>query len=195
LGSPLSGDKKPFPVVQGNFRKNEPQFSYDGKWLAYATDESGTFQVYVMSFPAGDQKIQVSTDGGGQPRWRKDGKELYYRALDGRVMALDIKTEGKLESGVPHMLFQSRMRNPTAFDPSRHMSSVSPDGQRFLLRTGPRFNTGSRSSVPLAPPIHTPTGQAGGAPGMDRRGGFLNDISNGLTVIQHWTAGAGKEEK
>ena len=77
-------------MVTGPFRKDEPQFSYDGKWLAYTSNESGgTFEVYVISFPAGDQKLRISAiGGGGQPRWRKDGKELYYqvarRRRDGR---------------------------------------------------------------------------------------------------------------
>ncbi len=191
---PLAGDKKPFPVVQGNFRKNEPQFSYDGKWLAYTSDESGTFQVYVMSFPAGDQKLQVSTDGGGQPRWKRDGKELYYRALDGRVMALDIKTGGKLESGVPRILFLGGTGRSEARDPSRHMLAVTPDGQRLLLRgLAGRALAASGSSVPFAQLFAS--GQAGGFDAFRRRGGILNDISNGLTVVQHWTAGAGKGDK
>ena len=59
-----SGDRKPFPLVQSPFRKDEPHFSYDGKWLAYDSDESGTWQIYVISFPAADQKRQISINGG-----------------------------------------------------------------------------------------------------------------------------------
>jgi len=187
---PLFGDQKPVPVVQGNFRKNEPQFSYDGKWLAYTSDESGTFQVYVMSFPVGNEKILVSTDGGGMPRWRRDGKELFYRALDSRVMAVDLKTAGKLESGVPRVLFGTSGGNPGGYDPSRHMMSVTPDGQRFLVRT---FQTGGAATglgIPRAPFNFLGTGNF-------LRGGraTLGQISNGLTVIQHWTSGLGKGEK
>src|SRR5439155_24494977 len=82
---------KPFPVVQGQYRKNEPQFSYDAKWLAYTSDinEPGRFEVYVTSFPPGGDNKQISTDGGGQPRWRRDGKELNFRN-DTRLMAVEI---------------------------------------------------------------------------------------------------------
>src|SRR5262249_59221731 len=66
-------EKKSIPVVQGAFRKDEPQFSYDGKWIAYTSDESGAFQVYVIEFPGGKERHQVSTTGGGEPRWRQDG--------------------------------------------------------------------------------------------------------------------------
>ena len=188
---PLTGDKKAFPVVQGNFRKNEPQFSYDGKWLAYTSDESGSFQVYVMSFPVGDQRVQVSRDGGGQPRWRKDGKELYYRAPDGRVMAADIKPGGTVESGVPRLLFLAINRNPSALDPTRHMTDVTPDGQRFLLRgfralggSGGAGGAGGLSTAPLAPYFYFPPGQVG----LGGTRGILTP-SNGLTVIQNWMAG------
>ena len=119
-------------MVQGNYQKNEPQFSYDGKWLAYTSDinEPGKFEVYVMSFPAGDVKQQVSTDGGGQPRWRRDGKELFYRTLDNRLMAVDIALGAKIEPGVPHLLFTS----PT----------TSPDGDAIPFATcGPRCRTAS----------------------------------------------------
>lgn len=83
---PLFGDRKPFPVVQSPGRQDEPHFSPDGKWLAYHSNESGVTQVYVISFPAGDQKRQISTTGGGQPRWRRDGKELFYLGLDGNLL-------------------------------------------------------------------------------------------------------------
>ena len=195
---PLTGDKKPFPVVQGNFRKNEPQFSYDGKWLAYTSDESGTFQVYVMSFPAGEQKLMVSTDGGGQPRWRKDGKELFYRATDGRIMTVDIKTAGKIESSAPRLLFLGGTNLASAREPGRHMMWVSPDGQRLLIRgfTGGRsITSGGASAVPFAQLFAS--GQPGSATALASRrtGGILGDISNGLTVVQNWTADVGQASR
>ncbi|MBK5295306.1 MAG: serine/threonine-protein kinase, partial [Acidobacteriia bacterium] len=187
---PLTGDKKPFPVVQGNFRKNEPQFSYDGKWLAYTSDESGTFQVYVMSFPTGEQKLMVSTDGGGQPRWRKDGKELFYRATDGRIMTVDIKTTGKIESSAPRLLFLGGTNLQTAREPGRHMMWVSPDGQRLLIRgfTGGR-NVGVGGSGVGFAQLFAAGGPTGSAAMLGRRGGILGDISNGLTVVQNWPVG------
>ena len=105
---PLDGLKpgKPFPVVQGQYQKNEAQFSKDGKWLAYVSDEnvSGKFEVYVISFPAGDLKQQISTDGGGQPRWSWDGKQIHYRTLDNRFMSVDLKLGATIEHAIPRSL-------------------------------------------------------------------------------------------
>jgi Tol biopolymer transport system component len=193
-------DKKPFPVVQGHFQKDEPQFSYDGKWLAYVSDKTmpGRFQVYVRSFPAGDQDILVSdTAGGGQPRWRKDGKELYYRAPDYRVMAVEIKAGTNLEAGVPKPLFLLQVGTET-INPIRHVLAVSPDGQRFLLRVRPGAGGRSRgrnTSVPTAPATATPSGSAAAASTAVGRGGGPGPMSTGLTVIQHWTSALGKAEK
>jgi serine/threonine protein kinase/Tol biopolymer transport system component len=191
---PLFGDKKPFPVVQGKFLKNEPQFSYDAKWLAYTSNESGTFQVYVISFPAGDQKLQISTDGGGQPRWRQDGKELYYRALDARVMAAEIKPGSKLESGVPRSLFAPTVSAAMTQDPTRHQLAASPDGQRFLLRVQPGQVGGA--GTPAAGTTFLPTtGQAVGRAGFGARGagaGLFTNGAAGFTVMLHWQAGLRK---
>jgi eukaryotic-like serine/threonine-protein kinase len=126
---PLFGDRKPFTVVKSPFPKDEPHFSFDGKWLAYASNESGTWQVYVVSFPTADQKYQISTDGGSQPRWRSDGKELYYLSLDGKLMAAGITAGEKIQSGIPRMLFETGLTT----DPIRDQYAVTPDGQRFLL--------------------------------------------------------------
>jgi Tol biopolymer transport system component len=191
---PLSGDKKPMPLVQGHFQKGEPQFSYDGKWLAYTSDESGMFQVYVISFPAADQRIQVSMAGGGQPRWKGDGKELYYRSPDNQIMAVDIKTVPRLESSAPHALFNSPRNNTVLIDPQRHQLSVTPDGARFLLMVPPGNNTnaaGGSSPIPAAPSAFAPAGLTGQPAG----GVALAPIVNGLTLVQHWTAALGKAVK
>ena len=186
---PLTGaDKKPIPVVTGPYRKDEPQFSYDGKWLAYTSNESGgTFEVYVISFPAGDQKLRISAiGGGGQPRWRKDGKELFYKAPDDGVMAVDIKPGPQIEAGIPRRLFAGS-NMVSGRDPVRHQWSVTPDGQRFLLR----YANGAGSLLQ--------GGQGGtstmqffaaqsGAPIIALGGqGF---VSSGLTVIRDWPAAA-----
>jgi Tol biopolymer transport system component len=126
---PLFGDRKPFPVIQSPFKKDEPHFSFDGKWLAYDSEESGKWQIYVVSFPAADQKRQISTNGGGEPRWRRDGKELYYLALDGKLMAVDMTTSSVLDSGVPRVLFDTGL----VVDPTRDQYAVTQDGQRFLV--------------------------------------------------------------
>jgi len=189
------GDKKPIPVVTGPYRKDEPQFSYDGKWLAYASDESGgTFEVYVISFPAGDQKLRISAiGGGGQPRWRKDGKELYYRTTDDGVMAVDMKLGARIEAGIPHRLFTAA---PTVSsrDPVRHQMSVAPDGQRFLLRYANGSGAGGGGRV----------GGQGGTPATTfnsaviqtaAQAGQQGFVSSGLTVIRHWPAAAAAPRK
>jgi Tol biopolymer transport system component len=199
---PLEGDKKPFPVVEGHFQKNEPQFSYDGKWLAYTSDRAvpGTFQVYVRSFPAGDQEIAVSTAGGGQPRWKQDGKELYFRTPDDNIMAVEIKPGGKLDSGIPHALFRAPVQTVESRNPTRHVLWVSADGQRFLLRVPAggtvRSATLGNVGVPEAPPQASTQGSTAPAAGAGRGGGGtpVNGV-NGLTVIQHWTSALGKVEK
>jgi Tol biopolymer transport system component len=170
---------KPITVVQGHFHKNEPQFSYDGKWIAYTSDANdGRYEVFVQSFPAGDLKQQISTEGGGQPRWRRDGKEMYYRTLDNRLMAVDIALGTKIEPGVPRFLFNSTSTNSTTMDPTRHMWAALPDGQRFLTRvaTGVR-NGGAGTQVS---PSFTPPGQAAGG-----RSG-PGTVFSGLTVLLHW---------
>jgi eukaryotic-like serine/threonine-protein kinase len=126
---PLFGDRKPVSIVQSPFNKDEPHFSFDGKWLAYGSDESGVWQVYVISFPAADQKRQVSTSGGGQPRWRQDGKELYYLASDGKMMAVDIRVGAGIKPGVSHELFDTGL----SVDPILDQYAVTPDGRRFLI--------------------------------------------------------------
>lgn len=125
---PLFGDRKPFTVVR--VRSNEPHVSPDGQWLSYGSDESGTWQVYVVAFPAGDRKRQISTDGGGQARWRRDGAEIYYLAPDGDVMAVDIRAGNTVESGAPRVLFKTGL----TLDPSHDQYAVTSDGQRFLVR-------------------------------------------------------------
>jgi Tol biopolymer transport system component len=127
--SPLFGDRKAIPITQTRFDENEPHFSFDGRWLAYDSNESGTWQVYVVSFPALDQRCQVSAGGGGQPRWRQDGKELYYLAADGRLMAAEITARPKLDCGPPQLLFETGLK----MDPVLDQYAVTPDGRRFLV--------------------------------------------------------------
>jgi eukaryotic-like serine/threonine-protein kinase len=126
---PLSGDRKPFPIVRSPSSQDEPHFSFDGKWLAYDSNESGAWQVYVVPFPKADQLIPISTNGGAQPRWRGDGKELYYLSLYGKMMAVDIRGDGKIEPGAPRELFDSGLN----VDPQDDQYAVTRDGQRFLL--------------------------------------------------------------
>jgi Tol biopolymer transport system component len=128
---PLFGDKRPFTFIESPFFKDEPHFSFDGKWMAYGSAESGTWEVYVTSFPQGDQKRLISVGGGGTPRWRQDGRELYYLGPDGRLMAVDIRIDGnRIDSGIPRVLFDTGLMPNPIWD---HYA-VTPDGQRFLLQ-------------------------------------------------------------
>lgn len=128
---PLFGDKKPFPVAHSEFNESEGQFSPDVRWMAYESDESGMPQIYVQSFPVVTGKWQISTDGGSQPRWRKDGKELFYITTDGKLMAVTVKTGAAFEFGAPRPLFEANLASAIR----RQAYVVSADGQRFLLNT------------------------------------------------------------
>ena len=108
-----------------------PQVSPNGKWLAYSSFETGSQEVYLLSFPGGSGKWQVSTTSGTEAHWRRDGKELFYSALDGTVMSAEISAQdGSPVVGKLRALFQKHAR------PSPHWTfDVSPDGQRFLINT------------------------------------------------------------
>jgi Tol biopolymer transport system component len=93
---PRVGDRRPYIFLQGDFNIGEGQFSPDGHWLAYNSDESGRPEIYVTPFPGGGSKWQVSTAGGSTPRWRRDGKELYYMAADSTLIAAGVDTGGSV---------------------------------------------------------------------------------------------------
>jgi Tol biopolymer transport system component len=129
---PMFDDQKPFPVVSTNFADVTPAFSPDGKWLAYANDETGRMEVYIQPFPSGAGRWQVSTAGGVRPNWRKDGKELFFfNALDPQIMAVDVNQNGaSLQLGAPHTLFKAS----TVSGPSGPYA-VSADGKKFVMNT------------------------------------------------------------
>ena len=102
---PLFGDRKPFPFLQRKFNDLEGEFSPNGQWIAYASDESGKLEVYVQPFPKSGAKWMVSTKGGSLPKWRKDGKELFYLSEDSKLMAVNIKYEPAFEATPPKALF------------------------------------------------------------------------------------------
>jgi Tol biopolymer transport system component len=132
---PLAGDSKPFAVLQAPSDQEWPQISPDGKWIAYASDESGTWEIYVRPFPSGEGKWQVSTHGGLFPRWRRDGKELFYMgsAPSGKIISVRVDPAGPgFEYGSPSELFDSGYFNFLSPVPY-HAFAVSPDGQRFLI--------------------------------------------------------------
>ena len=129
---PTSEGSEPWPYLESEFSEEEPQFSPDGRWMAYASAESGRLELFVRSFPEAAGKRQVSTSGGDQPRWRADGKELFYLALDGTLMAVPTDGTGNtFETGSARPLFQTGI-SPRAGGYRGY--DVTGDGERFLLR-------------------------------------------------------------
>jgi hypothetical protein len=136
---PMTGERKPFPVLQTRFDEIEGQFSPDGRWLTYASNESGRYEIYVQTFPETGGKWQISVAGGLQPRWRRDGQELFYLAPDNRLMAAPIRVAPgtkALEAGAPVPLFTTKLATgvnivPAGFQ-ARAQYAVAADG-RFLM--------------------------------------------------------------
>lgn len=128
---PLFGDRKPYAYLQTDFNNSAAVFSPDGRWLAYQSDESGSYQIYLSPFPAGGGKWGVSQGGGVQPMWKHDGSAIYYLTLDGKLMEASIQEKGSaVEIGTPQELFQQPL---TDSGPNARGYAVSPDGKRFLM--------------------------------------------------------------
>jgi hypothetical protein len=130
---PLNGASKPIPYLQTPFNEIQGQLSPDGRWMAYTSDESGRLDVYVQSFPAGRGKFLVSGNGGTDPHWRRDGKELFYVAADRRLMAVTVQMAPTFAADIPAPLFATALTDPNPVTyPSQY--DVSADGQRFLIK-------------------------------------------------------------
>jgi Tol biopolymer transport system component len=124
------GEAVPFQKDRGN--QVDGQISPDGKWAAYVSDESGTWEIYVTTFPGGAGKWQVSRGGGTEPRWRGDGKEIFYVALGGMITAVPVSASGEFSTGTPTPLFQFHGR--AAISSTDAFSyDVTKDGKRFLV--------------------------------------------------------------
>jgi eukaryotic-like serine/threonine-protein kinase len=138
---PVTGDHKPFAFLQTNSNIAEGRFCPRGGWIAYSSDESGRSEVYVTSFPGHQSKWQVSQSGGSMPRWRRDGKELFYLAPNSQLMAADVNWSGTtFEVAAVHPLFRLRLApGPPIYDLGPTASQigydVSPDGQRILVNS------------------------------------------------------------
>jgi serine/threonine protein kinase len=129
----LSGQKKASPFIQSPFDKTQAKVSPEGRWIAYATNDSGMYQIVVQTFPdPNGGKWQITAQGGVEPKWRRDGRELYYLALDGKLMAVSIRGDRVLEAGTPVLLFQTPMTVNRAQPPRTRRYDVAPDG-RFLI--------------------------------------------------------------
>jgi len=110
------------------------QFSPNGKWVAYASNETGRWEIYVTSFPEARGKWQVSSGGGEVPRWRADGKEIFFLSADNTMMAAPVTSETNFDSGNPVALFQTAPRQPSS-SRDQFVYDVSKDGQHFLILT------------------------------------------------------------
>ncbi|HYA63743.1 MAG TPA: hypothetical protein VED66_11085, partial [Candidatus Sulfotelmatobacter sp.] len=129
---PLFGEGKPFPIVQTAFDERSSAISWDSKWIAYQNNESGRYEIYITAFPGAGAKWQVSTNGGISPKWRKDGKELYFIDSLDNIVAVDVNASANaVHLGVPHALFQAVgiQREYGPYD-------VSADGKKFLINSG-----------------------------------------------------------
>jgi len=122
------------------------QFSPDGKWVAYASNETGKWEIYVTSFPDARGKWQVSAGGGEQPRWRGDGRELFFLSSESKMMAAPVTTGGNFDAGTPVALFQATPRQPVSTN-DLFAYDVSRDGQRFLIATQMTQAEGTPMSV------------------------------------------------
>jgi Tol biopolymer transport system component/predicted Ser/Thr protein kinase len=122
-------DHKAEPFLRTPANEGAPQFSPDGHWLAYVSDQSGRNEVYVQPYPGPGGKWQISTEGGAEPAWNRNGRELFYRSGD-KMMAVDIAMQSGFAAGKPKMLFEGAyVASPLTFS----NYDVSPDGQRFLM--------------------------------------------------------------
>jgi len=128
---PLDGTRQPYPFVSGPTADVEPSISPDSRWIAYSSNESGRSEIYIQPLDGSGGKLQVSNQGGRDPHWRADGREMFYIAPGGDVTAVDVTLGATLALGTPHRLFRQALDQ---IDPTGHYFDVSADGQRLLVR-------------------------------------------------------------
>ena len=126
---PLTGDQTPQPVLRSQFNEMDGRISPDGHWLAYVSDESGKWEVYVQRFLSPGGKWQISSNGGKDPQWSQDGKELFYVAADQKLMAVAVHAGLSLDPSTPKQLFQ--FHGTSDFLGGSY--DVGVNGQRFLV--------------------------------------------------------------
>jgi Tol biopolymer transport system component len=127
---PLDGERKPLPFLRTRFREGFATFSPDGRWVAFVSDESGRLEVYVQPFQRPGEKHRASTAGGSLPRWRRDGKELFYVSPDNQLMAVPVQLGASFESGTPKALFSIEASQGVEIS-----YDVAADGQRFIINS------------------------------------------------------------
>jgi Tol biopolymer transport system component len=155
-------DDKPIPFLQSSFHEGLPVPSPDGRYLAYISDESGRFEVYIRQFPNGENKVQISVNGGTYPRWNGQGDELFY--VEGDILvAVSIKTSPSIQVGKPQRLFTGSNVNARLLMGAAVVTTydVSADGQRFVVIQ--QEDTGSEP-------------------------GTIGIVSPGITIVQNWYA-------
>ena len=148
---PLAAPPRPTPFLRTTFNEGQGQVSPDGRWIAYTSDESGTWEVYVQPFPATGGKWQISTGGGAEPRWRGDGRELFFIGGNRKLMAVAVSTRGAgLDVGASTPLFDMPIRGPLAGRTAwQRYYAVASDGQRFLVKAGDETTASSPMTVVL----------------------------------------------
>jgi len=128
---PMSGEEKPAPVAMTPFDEQDGRIAPDGRWFAFSSDESGQMEIYAAQFPSGVGRLRISSSGGTHPRWRRDGRELFYLSSEGRMMAVDVSVvDAALRVSEARMLFAAHTPTKPGF-----LYDVTPDGQRFLVIT------------------------------------------------------------
>jgi eukaryotic-like serine/threonine-protein kinase len=130
------GVQKPRVYLNAVFNEAQPEFSPDGEWIAYSSNESGRSEIFVQPYPANGQKYPISTGGGIQPRWRRDGHELFFLVQDGTLMAAPVKVSARgFEAGVARPLFKTQLTGAHLF--AYRTYDIAPDGQRFIFSRPP----------------------------------------------------------
>jgi serine/threonine protein kinase len=124
---PLFGDRTPKRFLQSEFDEIQGRFSPDGQWVAYASDESGRYEIYVRPFLRPGAKLRVSTNGGLQPRWGGNAEEIYYLSPEKKLISVAVHCGATVEAGIPQVLFEPRIRGLDY--------AVASDGSRFVINT------------------------------------------------------------
>jgi hypothetical protein len=132
---PLSGDHQPTPLLGTDFDELQAQFSTDGKWISYTSNESGRYEVYVQPFPPTGSRLQISTEGGTDGRWRGDSGEIFYIAPDNILMSVELSYDGNtIKPSAPRPLFPIPIGGQRGVG-VRFNYAVTSDGERFVIDT------------------------------------------------------------
>jgi serine/threonine-protein kinase len=144
----LSEEGEANPLLVTEFSEGLPELSPDGRWLAYMSNESGRYEVYVQAYPEGSEKMTISTDGGYEPLWSADGRELFYRIRE-RLMVVSVQTTPALRSSRPRQLFEDPYISGLHINALARTYDVAPDGQHFLMMEGGEEEGGNQLHLVL----------------------------------------------